>query len=92
MNKNTKYFGYRTQEIRHSFTGTRLTQFAGLTGVMKFINKLSIGKEFNSLFPAVKYNSTKYSNTQIMLIVLLSSFAGINRLKRITNFSNNSLV
>jgi len=27
-----------------------------------------------------------------MLIVLLSSFAGINRLKRITNFSNDSLV
>ena len=59
---------------------------------MKFINKFSIGKEFNSLFPTVKYNSTKYSNTQIMLIVLLSSFAGINRLKRITNFSNDSLV
>lgn len=92
MNKHTKYFGYRVQKITHSFTGTRLTQFAGLTAVMKFLNNLEIGKELNNLFPTVKYNSTKYSNTQILLSILLSSLAGINRLKRISNFTNDSLV
>jgi hypothetical protein len=92
MNKNTKYFGYKVQKVSHSFTGTRLTQFAGLSVVMKFLNKFGVGSELNNLFPTVKYNSTKYSNAQVFLSILLSSFVGINRLKRISNFTNDSLV
>jgi len=92
MNKNTKLLAYKTQKIDYSFTGTRLTQYAGLSAIMKFLNKLDIGKELNNHFPTIKYNSTKYSNAQIFLSILLSSFAGINRLKRISNFTQDSLV
>lgn len=92
MNKNTKLLVYKAQKIDYSFTGTRLTQFAGLSAIMKFLNKLEIGKELNNRFPTIKYNSTKFSNAQILLSILLSSIAGINRLKRISNFTQDSLV
>lgn len=92
MNKNTKTFAYKTHKIKHSFTGTRLTQFAGLSVIMKYINKVKVGNELNNIFPTIKHNATKYSNTQVFLSILLSSFASINRLKRISNFTNDSLV
>jgi len=44
------------------------------------------------LFPTKKYNATKFSNVQILLSILLSSLAGTNRLKRISNFTSDSLV
>jgi hypothetical protein len=38
------------------------------------------------------YHATKFSTVQIMLSVVLASFAGINRLQRIANFSQDALV
>ena len=91
-NKNTKHFGYKVQKINHSFTGAKLTQYAGLSIITNFLNKLGIGNQLNKLFLTIKYNTTKYSNTQVFLNILLSSFAGINRIKRISNFTNDTLV
>ncbi len=71
MNKNTKTFGYKIQKIRHSFTGTKLTQYVGLSVIMKFINKKGIGKELNTLFPTIKHNPTKFGNSKVLLSILL---------------------
>jgi len=92
MNKNTKTLRYKSSKINYSFSGTRLTQYAGSSPIMDYINKLQIGEGLNRLFPTVKHNSTKYSNAQILLSILLSSIAGINRLKRTTNFTKDLLI
>src|SRR3972149_1285046 len=54
MNKNKQKIGFKTQQIKHSFTATKLTKYAGLSPIMKFINKLKIGKQLNELFPTEK--------------------------------------
>lgn len=92
MNKNKQKIGYQTKKIKHSFTGTKLTKYAGLSPIMNFINKLHIGEQLNELFPTEKTNATKFSNAQIMLSLLLASLSGINRAIRISNFTADSLV
>lgn len=61
----------------------KLTKYAGLSPIMNYINKLKIGEQINELFPTEKTNAHKFSNTQILLSLLLASLAGINRVKRI---------
>jgi len=59
MNKNKQKIGYKTQNVKHSFTGTKLTKYAGLSPIMDFINKLKIGEQINELFPTEKTNADK---------------------------------
>lgn len=92
MNKNKQKIGFKTQQIKHSFTATKLTKYAGLSPIMKFINKLKIGKQLNELFPTEKTSATKFSHAQIMLSLILASLSGINRAIRISNFTTDSLV
>lgn len=92
MNKNKQKIGFKLQQIQHSFTATRLTKFAGLSPIMNFINKLHIGQQLNELFPTEKTNATKFSNAQIILSLILASLSGVNRAKRISNFTADSLV
>jgi hypothetical protein len=92
MNKNKQKIGYKTLQIKHSFTGTKLTKYAGLSPIMKFINKLKIGQQLNELFPTEKTNATKFSYAQIILSLILASLSGVNRVIRISNFTADSLV
>ena len=89
---NNKKLAYKSKNVKSSFTGTKLTRYAGLSPIMKYINKMKLGQQLNELFPTVKYNSTKFSNVQVLLAVVLASFAGINRLIKIAAFSYDSLV
>ena len=92
MSKNKQKIRYKTQNIKHFFTGTKLTKYAGLSPIMNFINKLKIGEQINELFPTEKTNAVKFSNGQIILSLLLSSLSGVNRAVRIANFTADSLV
>jgi len=92
MNKNKQKIGFKTQQIKHSFTGTKLTKYAGLSPIMKFISKLKIGQQLNELFPTEKTNATKFSHAQIIVSLILASLSGINRVVRISNFTADSLV
>jgi len=47
MNNDKQNIGFKLQSIQQSFTATRLTKFAGLSPIMKFINKLHIGQQIN---------------------------------------------
>jgi hypothetical protein len=51
-----------------------------------------LGSELNKLFPTVLYNSSQFSNVQLFLAVILSSFAGVHRLQRIAHFTRDILV
>lgn len=91
--KNTKKkLKGNTKVIKSTFTGTKLTKYSGLNIVSKYFRKQGIGKEINDLFPTTWYNSTKFGMNQILLSVIFASLAGINRLKRIANFTNDSLL
>jgi len=59
---------------------------------MKYINRLKLGLNLNDLFPTIMHNATKFTNVQILLSLVLASFAGINRLKRIAAFTHDALV
>lgn len=83
---------FKSKRINHSFTGTMLTQYAGLSSIMNYLNKINLGQKLNDLFPTEIYNATKFTNVQVFLSVILSSVSGINRLKRITHFTSDPLV
>jgi len=91
--KNTKKKSkFKSKNIRHAFTGVKLTQYSGLSPIMKYLNGQNLGKELNKIFPTLMYNSSKFSNVQVLLSVVLASIAGVHRLKRISHFTRDSLV
>jgi hypothetical protein len=91
-NKSHKKSQFKSKDVKHSFTGNKLTNYAGLSPIMKYINKLKLGLSLNNLFPTIMHNATKFTNVQILLSVVMASFAGINRLQRIAAFSHDALV
>ena len=91
--KNTKKLSkFKSKKIKHAFTGTKLTQYSGLSPMMKYLNRNKLSKEINELFPTIMYNASKFSNAQIFLSIILSSFAGVYRLQRIAHFTRDILV
>src|SRR3990172_6607769 len=78
MNKNKQKIGFKTQQIKHSFTATKLTKYAGLSPIMKFINKLKIGKQLNELFPTEKTSATNFT-TDSLVQTLLSLSKNLNK-------------
>jgi len=91
--KNTKKKSkFKSKNIKHEFTGERLTQYTGLSPIMKYLKRAKLPKGFNELFPTMMHNSTKFSNVQVLLSVVLASLSGVHRLKRIAHFTRDTLV
>lgn len=78
--------------IHNSFTGESLTAFSGLNPISKFIDKLGIRKDLNQLFPTLEYNSLKFLDAQILLVVIFSSLAGVKRLAHMTYMTSDPLI
>lgn len=89
---NNKKSQFKTKNINISFTGTQLTRYAGLSSVMKYLDRIELPQKLEELFPTKIYNSTKFSKVQIMIAIVLASFAGISRLSKIASFTYDSLV
>ena len=83
---------FKSKNIKHSFTGTMLTRYAGLSPLMNYLNKLKLGQKLNELFPTIMHNATKFTTAQIMMSIVLASFSGMNRLIKIANFTCDALV
>lgn len=93
MNKNNKKaVKFQGKKIKSSFDGERLTKYAGLSPIMRYLRKQHIHTSLDSLFPTIKHSATKFSNTQIIFSVILSSFSGINRIVKIANFTKDCMV
>ena len=88
-NKNQKG---KIKVINHSFTGGNITKYSGINVVSKYLQKHKIGKRLNKLFPTDWYNSTKFGTYQMLLSIIFASLAGINRIKRIANFTQDPLI
>jgi len=63
-----------------------------LNVIGKYIHRQKIDRRINHLFSTPWYNSTKFAYNQIVLSILLASLAGINRISRIANFTEDNLV
>ena len=51
MNKNKQQKSkFKSKNIKHSFTGTMLTRYAGLSPLMNYLNKIKLGQKLNELF------------------------------------------
>ena len=91
--KNTKKrYNSKIRVIRHTFTGGNITKYSGINIIAKFMNRQKISQNLGNLFPTVFYNSTKFSAVQILMSVIFSSLAGINRISRIANFTQDPLI
>jgi len=92
VSKNTKIFGYKSRTIKHGFTGSKLTAYSGLSSISRYVKKNKIGKTFCKLFPTVIENAGKFSDAQLMLLIMYASLCKVNRLTKIEMFSKDVLV
>jgi len=89
---NKKELEILTGSVKNSFTNERLTHHAGLGIVWDYVGKKGLVRLFNRVFPTSKYNSTKFSNVQLLLSIVLAHLSGIHRLIRIETFTHDPLV
>lgn len=93
MQNTKKTSKFKSKTVKHSFTGKKLTGYAGLSPLMARITaEYHLGEDLNELFNDVMYNATKFTTAQIMMSVILASLSGINRLSRIATFTHDVLV
>jgi hypothetical protein len=78
--------------VKSSFTGGSITRYSGINVVGKFLHRQKIGQRLNRLFPTIWYNATKFGTVQILMSIIFASLAGINRIKRIANFTRDPLI
>ena len=91
-NNTIKKSKFQTKNIKFSFTGTKITKYAGLTPIMKYLQKIDLGNKLNELFPTSMYGSTKFTIVQILMSLVLGSLSGVNRISRLSNFTADPLV
>jgi len=75
-----------------SFTGNNLTRYSGLNVVVKYMNRQGIIKIISKIFPTQRYNATKFGVNQILFSIVLASRSEINRISKISTFTNDGLV
>lgn len=92
MKNKKKLINHQIKDVNPSFTGHKLTAFAGISGIMKYIKKAKLFKRFAKLFPTVVHNATQYSNAQLSMLLIIASMCKVNRLKNIETFSADPLV
>jgi len=50
MKKNShKKSKFKSKNVQHSFAGTMQTRYAGLSPLMKYLNKIQLGDQLNDL-------------------------------------------
>jgi len=65
MQSTKKTSQFKSEIVKHSFTGKQLTAYAGLSPLMRQItNKFKLGEQLNSLFPSVMHNATKFTTAR----------------------------
>ncbi len=92
MNKSKIKLYSKTRKVLYAFTGNSLTKYSGLNILAKYLNRQGIVKNIGQLFPTEWFNSTKFGINQVLLTIILAAFSGVNRLNRISNFTNDALV
>ena len=92
MKNTTKKTNDKIKIINSSFTGGNITKYSGINKVSKFLDRKNIITGLKQLFPTKRYNATKFSKVQVLLSVVLASLSGINRIRKIANFTQDPLI
>lgn len=92
MKNTNKKRNCKIKVIKSSFTGGNITKYSGINVISKFIQRQKIMVALNNLFPTTWYNATKFSTIQILMSIIFASLAGVNRIKRIANFTQDPLI
>lgn len=92
MKSTKKKLNGKAKVVKHSFSGSNLTKFAGLNPILKFMNKQGLVRMLSDSFPTKWHNATKFGTDQILLVIVMASLSGVSRIKRISNFSKDGLV
>ena len=77
--------------IKSSFTSEALTNYSGISSIYKFIKKLNILQEFDSIGIPIGSNR-KYETSQIYMLIIFGLLCSANRLNKMEVFSQDALV
>jgi len=78
--------------VKSSFTSNNITLYAGINALSKFFNRKKITRQLGKLFPTTLYNSTKFATIQILMSIIMASLCGVNRISKISNFTQDPLI
>jgi len=92
MKNTTKFISSKIKSIKHSFTGGNITMYSGINVVAKFLKKDKTIKTISKLFPTKKENATKFTKFQVIMAITFASMSGVNRIKKIANFTQDPLI
>lgn len=93
MKHKNKTLKIQAKKLIKGFTSTKITQYSGLSSLMPFIvTKLKLADTLNDIFPTKATNALKFSTSQILMAVILSSLSGLNRVSKISNFTTDILI
>ncbi len=92
MKNKATVLQFKNKTLRQNFSSKRLTHFAGLAPIMKFIQRVKLPQEMDGLFPTLVHNATKWSFTQLMLSVVVSALSGVYHLVAIAQLTHDPLV
>ncbi len=92
MKNTTKFIKSKIKSIKYSFTGGNITMYSGINIVAKYLKRDKTTKGISKLFPTKKENATKFTKFQVIMAITFSSLAGINRIKKIANFTQDPLI
>lgn len=93
MKKYTKK-NKRVQQtsINYDFEGTTITSYGGLLIVRNFLQKCGLLNLLAESLEGRKCNALKFTNLQIILLVLFGKVSNIGRILHLENFSHDCLV
>jgi len=81
-----------SSKIKVSFTGGKLTNYAGILPLYKFMNKLTVSHYFQTMLSIAEHHNTRFSVRQVLTGIILGIFSGQNRIAKIESFTHDPLV
>lgn len=92
MKNKAKVRRFKSKNFEHDFSSKKMTHFAGLSPIMKFIARSKLPAQLDQNFQTDCHNATKFTLTQLMLSVVLAAMCGVYRLTGIAKFTHDPLV
>jgi hypothetical protein len=92
MKNTTKFIIGKIKSIKHLFTKDIITIYSDVNVVANFLKRDKIIKTISKLFPTKKENATKFTKFQVIMAITFAFMFGINRIKKIANFTQNRLI
>ena len=90
--ESTKKLRFKETQVGKDFSSEKLTSYSGPTVINDYVNHLGLFKALDKVFFTLKQNATKVLNIQIFSAIIFASLCEINRLSKISKFTEATLV